>query len=255
MNIKDQAISAGGSFKTPGGKQFLLAEAVDDVRLTFYNSAGHPFEEAENVKGGFKRTFVERIMSVRIESATAQTIKYGLAEEGDAEYSRAQGDVNATIMNPTIDQVTVNKLVERDISDYYDVLTNKNSFIGYFHVGAVSAQYSLYQLHNPVGSGKKIVFSNERCTDDTNIRILGYKTSQLIVPTNRADNKYLGQAASVAFFDQGSLASFGITSLSAQAGKVLKFEKRIIVPEGYYLVGYINATNQQYVGAVEWQEI
>lgn len=101
MSTIEQTLSAGVPVTFPGGEQFHLLEAANPVDITFYDSRNRPMETWESMKGGFRIVFQGGFVQVKLVSAIGQTIKLGITS-GRGQYDRSQGDVNATIVNPSI---------------------------------------------------------------------------------------------------------------------------------------------------------
>jgi hypothetical protein len=111
MSTRDLTFTAGETKELGSGEHFILLECDSAVTVEFYKNAS-PLNLYSGVLGGFKYSAPEeplyegglivgmrsmRFDSVRITSATAQTIKADVST-GDVDYSRLQGSV--TVSNP-----------------------------------------------------------------------------------------------------------------------------------------------------------
>lgn len=107
MSTRDLTFTAGETKELGSGEHFILLECNAAVTVEFYKNAS-PLNLYSGVLGGFKYSAPEepiyegglivgtrsvRFDSVRITSATAQTIKADVST-GDVDYSRLQGSVS-----------------------------------------------------------------------------------------------------------------------------------------------------------------
>lgn len=146
MSTFKQDIGAGESIIFPGAEQFHLLEADDPIDITFYSSRSQPLETWEKMKGGFRIAFEKGFIQVKVESATAQTVKIALTS-GQGEYDRSQGDVSVTN-------------IVKDNSWCYDSL-QKKAFIGSMGMAAPgSTVYGHVQLWNPNASGVNLIVTS-----------------------------------------------------------------------------------------------
>lgn len=155
MSVREQEVGAAAPVVTGGGKVFMLISANSDCNVEIIDGAGKPLEIAENVQGGFKRIFKDRFSRVKITSASTHTIKFGVFESGDAEYSRLTGEVSVTA--GTVNTVQV---LQNDESSFYDTLNNENTFAISYTASSAPASYAHIQLFNPALSGVNLLVNS-----------------------------------------------------------------------------------------------
>ena len=93
MPTYEQALAALGSARLPGGSLFYLLNTSSPVDVTFYGPKGKPLEVANQVEAGLKVEPDEPFLSVKIESALAQTIKAYITR-GNISYDRLVGTID-----------------------------------------------------------------------------------------------------------------------------------------------------------------
>ena len=146
MKVRSATITAGGSVTLGAGTFFMLVETVDPVDVTFLGPDGDDLDDSgEQVEAGYKTVVIDGFSTVKIESATTQTIKYGIKRKGFGAYDRAAGlvDINS-LPTAAMARLLWSELARLDAG---------TEFWGHATRTAVASQYSAVQLWNPVGSG------------------------------------------------------------------------------------------------------
>jgi len=105
MNTFDITFTAGQTVHLPGGHQFHILDADLALSLVFYGPNNQRLESGSGLKAPFRTQFKERFLGVDVTSASSQTVKLGITD-GDAQYMRNAGDVDADISAATFEHLT-----------------------------------------------------------------------------------------------------------------------------------------------------
>ena len=159
----------------------------------------------------------------------------------------------------------VAKLLERDISDYYDVLNGASHFSGSLGQTAVAGQYSAVQVFNPVGSGIVAVLRTALSSLSTTAGAvsIGDKIGSLATLVGNGLNFYVGKSVSKCEIRRATDAVFANLQdgqwvngwMAINDNRQTNFSRAHIIPEGFGAVIVGGSVNMSISGAFEWEEI
>lgn len=104
MSTENVTLAAGASKKLPGGKFFALLETSYPVDLVFITTNGFELETLKGVQAYTAKGFTDPdkpLISVKISSSIAQTVKIDLSEISPLASNRIEGNIDAEEVIPT----------------------------------------------------------------------------------------------------------------------------------------------------------
>jgi len=103
-------LGSGNSADLPGGLFFILLASTGAVDIEFFRNRTS-IGKVSGIEEGYRNKFDKKFDAVKITdvSAAANTVKVGIAQEGDADYNRAFGSV--TVADGNINAVDVAALL------------------------------------------------------------------------------------------------------------------------------------------------
>lgn len=216
------------------------------------------------VPDGFDRFFISASQSI------GNSVELIVSSPASMEFDNKALTVDtvAEITNianlETVEQVTVNKLLERDISGYYDSLNNKNEFMGAVFAAPSGGAYACLQLLNPSGSGKTLILKKVIASTLANSIITMGLNASTLGAAGANGNKYLGEASpsgQVRSEVNGVLyalsPAMAFTYTQAYRPFINDFSRSggIIIPEGNSLMVLNNTVATYTYASFEWKEI
>lgn len=141
----------------------------------------------------------------------------------------------------------------------------KRSFIGFHSTTKNATKYSLAQLWNPSGSGKKLLLSEVSVDSSEQLLYFGVElivsTTAIAALNGYAKNKYLGASDSTAELRTDNITSYpsgnivGVPQVEPHKMASKKFSRPIVIPPGYGVTAAAEIFNIQMCVTWEFVEV
>ncbi len=199
MRTKQFILEAGNASHVPMTGNYIrcLADTRSDAFTVEVKETGKVFEMTTGLGIESSKPFT----GFSLLSANARTITLavgsGRVDDGRLAGSMSVDEVTNIVSLDLVDVITVNKLLERDESKYYDTLNNQDTFFGYSSLSGAASNYTAIQIFNPAASGVYVIVKSIIATIriTTGTIMFGIYDTALTTNETTLRNKFNGGAA------------------------------------------------------------